>query len=50
MSVYSVNPPCLADQAGLLRQAVQHVNGLFPGLGLVHAFAKIDGDARHDSG
>jgi hypothetical protein len=29
---------------------VQQVNGLLPGLGLVNAIAKVDGDARHNTG
>lgn len=44
------NSPHLAHEAGFVRQAVQQVNGLFRGLGLVDTFAEIDRDARHDAG
>ena len=40
----------LADETGLTRQAVQHVNWLLPGLDLVNAIADVDRDARHNSG
>ena len=49
MTCLGVNPAHLAGETGLFRQAVQHVDGPLPGLGLVDAFAKIDGDTRHDS-